>query len=215
MPRILAFPRGALDPELIDEAAALLDSGAVAIFPTETVYGIGAAIDRPEAVARVFAIKHRDPSQPLMAHCSNPSQLTQVTDRVPDIAARLIKCFWPGPLALIFRRAKSVPDVVTGSDPNIGVRMVAHPVAQNLIALLGRPIAATSANIHGEPHTADYERLNAEVVNAVDVALAAGICGSGRGSTVLDCTGEEPRLVRPGAVAIPELESVIGHALAR
>ncbi len=215
MPRVLTFDRGAVVPEHIDEAAELLACGAVAIFPTETVYGIGAAIDRPEAVARVFALKRRDPALPLMAHCSSPSQLAGLTDSVPEIARRLIQCFWPGPLALVFRSSGRVPAVVTGGNPTIGVRMVSHPVTQNLIARLGRPIAGTSANIHAEPDTAEFERLDGQLVASVDLALDAGVCGSGRASTVLDCTGEEPRLVRPGAVPVGELESVIGHALAR
>lgn len=215
MPLVLSFPRGAIDPEQIEQAAELLAEGAVAIFPTETVYGIGAAIDRPDAVARVFALKHRDPALPLMAHCSGPNQLALVAERIPEMALRLVQCFWPGPLALVLRRAAGLPGIVTGNAPTVGVRMVAHPVTQNLIARLGRPIAATSANYHAEPDTADFTRLDAGLLASVDLALDAGICGSGRASTVLDCTGEEPRLIRPGAVPIAELESVIGHTLAR
>ncbi|MFO7650296.1 MAG: L-threonylcarbamoyladenylate synthase [bacterium] len=215
MPLVLHFPRGAIDPDQIEQAAELLAGGAVAIFPTETVYGIGAAIDRPDAVARVFALKRRDPALPLMAHCSGPNQLALVTDRIPEIALRLVQCFWPGPLALVFRRAASLSGVVTGGAPTIGVRMVSHPVTQNLIARLGRPLAGTSANYHAEPDTADFTLLDAELVSTVDLALDAGICGSGRASTVLDCTGEEPRLIRPGAVPVAEIEPVIGHTLAR
>lgn len=215
MARIFEFPRGTIIPELIESAAELLAAGAVGVFPTETVYGIGAAIDRPEAVARVYSLKRRSVSQPLMAHCSSPTQVNALVSEIPDFARRLMQCFWPGPLALILRRSPDVADIVTGGTPTIGVRMVAHPVTQNLIARLGRPIAGTSANYHSEPDTASFARIDPGLIQSVDLALDAGVCGSGRASTVLDCTGEEPRLVRPGAVPVSELESVIGHALAR
>jgi L-threonylcarbamoyladenylate synthase len=198
-------------PELIQRAAAVLRAGGVAVFPTETVYGVGADIRDAAAVGRVFALKNRRPSQPLMAHCASPVQMLEYVDEVPEWAQPLISRFWPGPLALIFRSTDKVPPVVTSGGRTIGVRMVGHPVVRDLLEELGAPIAGTSANRSGEPATSRFDAINPKLLEQVDVALDAGICGSDLPSTVLDVTCDPPRVVRIGAVPVEAIEAVVGR----
>jgi L-threonylcarbamoyladenylate synthase len=198
-------------PESIQRAGAVLRAGGVAVFPTETVYGVGADIRNAEAVGRVFFLKHRKPSQPLMAHCASPVQMLEYVAEVPERVQSLISRFWPGPLALILRSTDKVPAVVTGGRRTIGIRMVEHPVARDLIEELGAPVAGTSANPHGEPATSRFDAISSELLGQVDVALDAGLCGRDVPSTVLDVTCDPPRVLRVGAVSVQEIEAVVGR----
>jgi len=198
-------------PESITQAARILRDGGVALFPTETVYGVGADIRCAESVGRVFALKKREPSQPLMAHCVSPVQMLDYVAEVPQWVQPLISRFWPGPLALIFRSSEKVPSVVTGGGQTIGIRMVGHPAVRDLLEELGAPIAGTSANLHGEPATSLFAAVSPALLGQVDVALDAGLCGRDIPSTVLDVTLKPPRIVRVGAVSVQEIEAVVGH----
>jgi L-threonylcarbamoyladenylate synthase len=183
------------------------------VFPTETVYGVGADIRCAEAVGRVFGLKKRELSQPLMAHCASPVQMLEYVADVPQWVQPLISRFWPGPLALILRSSEKVPPVVTGGGQTIGIRMVGHPVARDLLEELGAPIAGTSANLHGEPATSRFVAVSPALLEQVGVALDAGLCGSDVPSTVLDVTQRPPRVVRVGAVSVQDIEAVVGRVL--
>jgi L-threonylcarbamoyladenylate synthase len=198
-------------PESIIRAAAIIRAGGVAVFPTETVYGIGADIRCPEAVSRVFALKKRDPSQPLMVHCASFVQLHGYVVDIPHWVQPLVNRFWPGPLALVFRCSENVPPAVTGGGQTVGIRMVAHPAARDLLEELGAPIAGTSANLHGEPSTSLFGSVNPALLGQVDVALDAGLCGKDLPSTVLDVTCRPAHVVRVGAVSVQDVEAVIGR----
>uniref|UniRef100_A0A7C4GGX0 L-threonylcarbamoyladenylate synthase n=1 Tax=candidate division WOR-3 bacterium TaxID=2052148 RepID=A0A7C4GGX0_UNCW3 len=191
-------------------AARVIESGGVVIFPTETVYGIGADIANPTAVRRLFEVKGRDFRQPLMAHCSSLDQLAGIVCEVPVPARRLIHRFWPGPLALVLPRSPAIADVVVGGLDTIGVRMVADSFTCLLIENLGRPIAGSSANRSGRPATGSFSELDPGVIGDVDVAIDAGAAGSGQPSTVLDMAVSPPRVIRSGAVAVAEIEAVLG-----
>jgi L-threonylcarbamoyladenylate synthase len=198
-------------PDSIMQAARILRDGGVAVFPTETVYGVGADIRNPEAIGRVFAIKNREPSQPLMAHCASPVQMLDYVADVPQWVQPLMSRFWPGPLALIFRSSDRIPAVVTGGGRTIGVRVVGHPVVRDLLEELGAPIAGTSANLHGESATSRFDRVSPALLGRVDLALDAGLCGKDLPSTVLDVTVSPPRVVRVGAVSVQDIEAVVGR----
>jgi L-threonylcarbamoyladenylate synthase len=215
MPLVLKAEPPSYSPDTIQQAARILRDGGVAVFPTETVYGVGADIRNVDAARRVFGLKNRKPSQSLMAHCASSVQMFEYVAKVPEWAQPLINRFWPGPLAMIFRSTDKVPSVVTGGGRTIGIRMVGHPVARDLLEELGAPIAGTSANRHGEPATSRFAAVNPSLLEQVDVALDAGLCGSDVPSTVLDVTSDPPRLVRLGAVSVQAIEAVIGRVLAR
>jgi L-threonylcarbamoyladenylate synthase len=197
--------------EAITQAARILRDGGVAVFPTETVYGVGADIRCAESVGRVFALKQREPSQPLMAHCASPVQMLEYVAEVPQWVQLLINRFWPGPLALVLRSSEKVPSVVTGGAQTIGIRMVGHPVARDLLEELGAPIAGTSANLHGEPATSRFAAVCPALLGQVDVAVDAGRCGKDVPSTVLDATCRPPRVIRVGAVSVQDIEAVVGQ----
>jgi len=197
-------------PETTLLAAQALRAGAVIIFPTETVYGIGCDLRDEPAIRRLFAIKQRPPDMPLMAHCADWAQVTDWVQEIPDRARPLMARFWPGPLALVLKRGPNVPDTAVAGGRTIGIRLVANPVAAELIRHLGAPIAGTSANISSEPATADFRQLSPKLLAQVDIALDAGTAGLGQPSTVLDVTGDPPRLIRAGAVPVAEIEKILG-----
>jgi L-threonylcarbamoyladenylate synthase len=203
------------DPALIDRAARVLRQGGVVLFPTETVYGIGADIRLAAAVRRIFELKQRPEGQPLMAHVADDEQLASHIAEMPEMGQRLARAFWPGPLALVLRCGKAVPDEAVSGGRTVGVRMVAHPVARALIKRLGAPLAGTSANLHGEPATSRFEHIDPGLLAGADVALDCGTCGAGVASTVLDLTGDAPRLVRAGVVTVEQIEAVLGARVAR
>ncbi len=196
--------------EAVLQAVRTLKRGGLVIFPTETVYGIGADIRQPEAIKTIFAIKGRNFSQPLLIHCGNKSQLRMMVKEVPEWAEPLIDHFLPGPLALIFFRSEVVPDIVTASRETVGIRVVANGIFASICESLGAPLAGTSANKSGEPGTNDFAKIAPEVIGQVDLAINAGRSGSGRASTILDLTVEPPRIIRKGEIGKKEIERVLG-----
>ena len=194
----------------IDEAADLIRSGGVAAFPTETVYGLGADVFTPEAVAMIFELKGRPLFNPLIAHISDADMLGRLAKEIPDHARKLIDRFWPGPLTLVFPKKDDVPDIVTGGNPTVAVRMPAHPMALELIRKAGTPVAAPSANAFGKtsPTTAAHviDQLGKRGYKIVD----GGAARVGVESTVLSLVHERPRLLRPGGLSVEDIESVVG-----
>lgn len=191
-------------------AAEALRAGRVVAFPTETVYGLGADLFQPDAVAEIFRLKGRPLYNPLIAHVADKEQVDRLTARIPERGRRLMEAFWPGPLTLVFEKRPEVPDIVTAGNPTVAVRMPEHPLARNLIRQAGAPLAAPSANAFGKtsPTTARhvYDQLGGEGYLIVD----GGACRVGVESTVLSLTGPEPLLLRHGGVSREELEALIG-----
>lgn len=195
----------------LKEAAQFLNEDEVIAFPTETVYGLGANAKSDEAIAKIFTAKGRPSDNPLIVHISTVAQLHELTDHISEKAEQLISTFWPGPLTIIFpKKEHSVSELVTAGLDTVAVRMPDHPVALRLINAAGLPIAAPSANRSGKPSptTADhvFSDLNGRIAGIVD----GGMTGVGVESTVIDCTGETPIILRPGGVSREEIEAVIG-----
>lgn len=190
-------------------AVEALESGAAIGFPTETVYGLGADATNAAAVSRIFALKGRPPDHPLIVHLAGSDALDEWAAEVPDVAWRLAERFWPGPLTLILPRARSVLDVVTGGQATVGLRVPSHPVALALLAAFGRGIAAPSANRFGRVSPTTAAHVRAEFGPEVAVVLDGGECRVGLESTIVSVVGE-PLLLRPGGIALPDLEAVAG-----
>ncbi|MEW2521688.1 L-threonylcarbamoyladenylate synthase [Actinacidiphila alni] len=197
----------------IAKAAEVLRTGGLVALPTETVYGLGANAEDPAAVARIFAVKGRPPSHPLIVHLGSADHLDNWVEAVPAAARLLAKHFWPGPLTLVLRRGPRVPMEVTGGLETVAVRVPDHPVARALLTEFGGGAAAPSANRFGSvsPTTADHVR--AELGDAVDFVLDGGPCEVGVESTIVDATGEVPAILRPGGVTREDIEAVLGHAV--
>ncbi|MFE0329901.1 L-threonylcarbamoyladenylate synthase [Streptomyces sp. NPDC058960] len=198
----------------IEKAAEVLRAGGLVALPTETVYGLGANAEDPSAVARIFQVKGRPPSHPLIVHIGGAEQLDDWVQGVPSAARLLAERFWPGPLTLVLRRGRRVPLEATGGLETVAVRVPDHPAALALLSAFGGGVTAPSANRFGQvsPTTADHVR--AELGEAVDFVLDGGPCKVGVGSTIVDATGEIPSILRPGGVTREDLEAVLGHPLA-
>jgi L-threonylcarbamoyladenylate synthase len=205
-----AHPRRA-DEGAIAEAAAMLRSGRLVAFPTETVYGLGANASDDKAVAAVFAAKGRPQFNPLIVHLPGVVAAMMLV-RFDDRAQTLARKFWPGPLTLVLRRKDDCPiSLLAGAGlDTLAVRVPAHPIAQQLLAAAGIPLAAPSANRSGavSPTTADH--VAGSLGAAVDLILDGGACRVGIESTVIDLSSDRPTLLRPGGIAAEEIEAVIG-----
>ncbi len=191
-------------------AAECLRSGGLVGMPTETVYGLAASALQPQAVAAVFDVKRRPHFDPLIVHLSGIDQLPMVAKEIPERAYQLAERCWPGPLTMILPRTAEVPDLVTAGLPGTGVRIPAHPMARQLIAAAGFPLAAPSANLFGcmSPTTAEHVRDG--LGNSIDYVLDGGPCSIGVESTVISLMEEQPVLLRHGGLPLEELEQIIG-----
>ncbi|HEY5350766.1 MAG TPA: L-threonylcarbamoyladenylate synthase [Candidatus Lustribacter sp.] len=196
-------------PENLERAAALLRSGAVVAFPTETVYGLGANAFDARAVARIFEIKGRPTFDPLIVHVCGERMLETVVAGVPPLARRLIDTFWPGPLTLVLRKRDAVPDLVTAGLATVAVRMPAHPVAQTLIAAAGTPLAAPSANPFGYLSPTRAEHVAQMLGERVDLIVDGGPTAHGVESTIV-MLEPQPVLLRHGAIPAESIEALIG-----
>ena len=201
------------DPEAIAEAAVVIRSGGTVAFPTETVYGLGANGLDPAAVSGIFIAKGRPLRNPLILHVASTRQARRLVTAWPAAAERLAARFWPGPLTLILPRAPAVPDVVTAGLPGVALRMPSHPVALALIDRSGVPIAAPSANLSGRLSPTLAAHVLADLDGKIDIVLDGGPTNVGVESTILDLTGEQPVLLRPGGVTLEDLEHVLGKVL--
>jgi L-threonylcarbamoyladenylate synthase len=192
------------------EAAAILRRGGLVAFPTETVYGLGAAVNHPQAIQRLYAVKGRPVDNPLIVHLDSYQRLPAVAVAVPPAARRLAGKFWPGPLTMVLPKKATVPAEVSAGLPTVAVRVPAHPVALRLLELAGIPVAAPSANLSGRPSPTRGSHVVEDLDGLVEMILDAGPTGVGVESTVLDLTGETPRILRPGGVTREMLEGVFG-----
>ena len=198
------------------EAAAALATGELLAFPTETVYGLGARADDDAAVQRIYAAKGRPASHPLIVHAADAAQAQRFAADWPASARALADAFWPGPLTLIVRRAPGMAQAAAGGAPTIGLRVPAHPLAQALLreALrLGVPgVAAPSANRFGRVSATRAAHVLHEFGAALKV-LDGGECPGGIESTIVDCSGAEPALLRPGLLSRDRIEAALGAPL--
>ncbi|MFD3558132.1 L-threonylcarbamoyladenylate synthase [Streptomyces sp. NPDC058686] len=198
----------------IEKAAGVLRAGGLVALPTETVYGLGANAEDPAAVARIFQVKGRPPTHPLIVHLGGAEQLDDWVQDVPATARLLAEHFWPGPLTLVLRRGPRVPLEATGGLETVAVRVPDHPVALELLAAFGGGVTAPSANRFGSVSPTTAHHVRAELGDAVDFVLDGGACEVGVESTIVDATGDAPSILRPGGVTREDLEAVLGCPLA-
>lgn len=199
------------DVEAIRRAAEVIRAGGLVAFPTETVYGLGANALDAAAAARIFASKERPATNPLIVHIADVHEVLNVAAAWPETAAKLAAKFWPGPLTLVLPKNEAVPEIVTAGGPTVAVRWPAHRVAQALIRAAGVPIAAPSANRSTELSPTRADHVLKSLNGRIDVLLDGGACSGGIESTVVDATGDVPRILRPGLVTVPMLEAVVGR----
>lgn len=209
MTEVLKVDAARPDREAIARAADCLRRGGLVAFPTETVYGLGAhALDRA-AVARLFLAKGRPPTDPLIIHVASIEEAVDLVTGVPDAARTLAKRFWPGPLTLVLPRAAAVPVEVTAGLDTVAIRVPAHPVARALLEAARLPIAAPSANLFSRPSPTRAAHVLEDLNGRIDMVIDGGPTDVGVESTVLDLTRHPADVLRPGAVTIEALRTVI------
>ncbi|MBI5084135.1 MAG: threonylcarbamoyl-AMP synthase [Acidobacteria bacterium] len=194
----------------LERAAALIREGRLVAFPTETVYGLGANALDAAAVARIFLVKGRPSTSPLIVHVASVEMARELTSEWPEAAERLAGRHWPGPLTLVVPKREHVPEAVTAGLKTVGLRMPAHPMALELIRLSGVPIAAPSANLFMQLSPTSAEHVRAGLGQAVDMILDGGSTPVGIESTVVSLVGERPLLLRTGMISREEIEELVG-----
>lgn len=203
-----------VDPEEPDiteirKAASIIRKGGLVAFPTETVYGLGANALDGKAVDKIFRIKKRPSSDPIIVHISEMAQLDVVVKSVPELAHQLAERFWPGPLTMIMQRSDNIPPNVSAGLSTVAVRMPSHKVSVALIRESGVPIAAPSANIFSRPSSTKAQHIIDDFSDSVDMIIDGGDSTIGLESTVLDLTSDPPVLLRPGGTPMEALKQVI------
>jgi len=194
----------------IARAAHILRSGGLVAFPTETVYGLGADASSASAMAKLYAVKRRPADHPVIVHFASADAAFGWAREVPESARKLAKAFWPGPLTLVLKRSQKAHDFVTGGQDTVGLRLPSHPVARELLQLIGRGVAAPSANRFGRVSPTTAAHVRADLGADVDLVLEGGPTEVGIESTILDLSGAGPVLLRPGRISRQELEQVVG-----
>lgn len=197
-----------MTPE-IRKAAELLRAGGLVAFPTETVYGLGADASSSSAVARLYAVKGRPADHPVIVHFDSMQRALAWARDVPEQARTLAQRFWPGPLTLILKRSAKAGDFVTGGQDNVGLRVPSHPVARQLLQAFGGGVAAPSANRFGHVSPTTAAHVRADLGGEVDMVLEGGPSEVGIESTILDLSGGEAVLLRPGAITLRQLSEML------
>ena len=194
--------------ELI-KGAEIIKAGGLVAFPTETVYGLGANGLDPRAAEKIFEAKGRPKDNPLILHVSSVNEVANLVQSIPKNAEKLMNVFWPGPLTIILRRSDLVPDIITGGLDKVSIRMPNNPIALKLIELSQLPIAAPSANTSGKPSPTLASHVIEDLYGKVDLIIDGGDTGIGVESTVLDMSGDIPRILRPGGITIEDLREYL------
>lgn len=201
---------GADGEAAIAAAAAILRGGGLVAFPTETVYGLGADALDPHAVAGIYEAKGRPAFNPVIVHLADAEAARGLAAEWPASAERLARAFWPGPLTIVVPRGPAIPDIVTAGSGGVGLRVPAHPVALALLRAAGVPLAAPSANRSNELSPTRAAHVLASLDGRIDAVLDGGACDVGIESTVVDCTGPRPVILRPGQLSREAIAAVAG-----
>ena len=203
--------------DALARAASQLKDGNLIAFPTETVYGLGADAENEAAVARIYKVKGRPQNHPLIVHIGDWQLMGEWSEEIPDYAIDLARAFWPGPMTLILKRSELAKDFVTGNQDTVGIRVPNQTLALQLLTefskIGGKGIAAPSANRFGQVSPTTAEAVREEIgayLDANDSILDGGPCAVGVESTIIDCTGSNPRILRPGAITEAMIKEVTG-----
>jgi L-threonylcarbamoyladenylate synthase len=190
-------------------AARVIKAGGLAAFPTETVYGLGADIFNESAVGKIFPAKGRPADNPLIAHIGKTEQIGLLAGEITMSAQKFMTAFWPAPLTLVLPKAEKILFLVTAGLDTIGIRMPAHIQALEFLELCGTPVVAPSANLSGRPSPTTWQAVYEDLNGRIDCILQAEATEVGLESTVVDCTGDVPLVLRSGALTLEELQKII------
>jgi len=193
------------------EAQSLLKSGKLVAIPTETVYGLAANALNADAVIHIFETKNRPHFDPLIVHVGGMEQVDEVAAHIPEVAYLLMEALWPGPLTIVLQKHERVPHIVTSGLDTVGVRMPDHPLTLELLRSLNFPLAAPSANPFGYISPTSALHVAEQLGDRIPLILDGGECTIGVESTIIDCSGDTPTILRLGGTAVETIEEIIGH----
>jgi L-threonylcarbamoyladenylate synthase len=194
-------------PEAISQALSILRRGGLVALPTDTVYGVGSLAFNGKAVESIYAAKDRPIEKAIPILIGDPNDFDKVAVNIPDMARKLAARFWPGPLTLVVPKNLSLPDSVSATE-TVGVRMPDHPVAIAVLRAVG-PMAVTSANISGQPSPVSAEEVSAQLGGRIELIIDAGATPGGIPSTLVDCTSDEPKILRTGPLTLEDIQSAL------
>ena len=197
----------------LEEAGQVIRNGGLVLFPTETVYGLGANGLNSEAVKNIYVAKGRSSDNPLILHISDIEMLGKIAKDISDVEFKLMNAFWPGPFTIILNKTDAVPSVVAGGLDTVGIRMPSNEIAKNLIKYADVPIAAPSANISGRPSGTNVEDIDQELKDRVDYIIDGGECQIGVESTVVRVIDGIPHILRPGKITAEEIKEIAGSVI--
>ena len=192
------------NPEMKEAAEVILRGGVIA-FPTDTLYGLGASIRHKGALERIYEMKGRDPSKPILVLVPDIEVLSPFVAEISDAAKRFMDAFWPGPLTLVFRASEKMPRICLGGGDTIGIRMPDSPISRALLQEVNVPVTATSANRSGGPEPTSARIVAESIGDRVDLIVDGGPCRDSRPSTLIDVSGEKPKVLREGRISYETL----------
>ncbi|MBO0526160.1 threonylcarbamoyl-AMP synthase [Clostridium botulinum] len=206
--KVVRLDENNIDEHVISKAGNILRQGGLVVFPTETVYGLGAnALDK-DAVKKIFEAKGRPQDNPLIVHISKVKDIEKLVEEIPPIAQKLMDKFWPGPMTIILKKKDIIPNETSAGLDSIGIRIPSNKIAMELISMAGVPIAAPSANLSGKPSPTDLETCIEDLDGRVNMILGGDNSEVGVESTVIDCTINPPCILRPGGITLEMLKEV-------
>lgn len=208
-PRVARIDPLAPDPELIKRASDIIAGGGLVIYPTMSLYGLGADAEDPKAVEKIFEVKKREPENPVSILIADRLALDRYAKGVSDAAEKVMDRFWPGGITLVFRAKPGLPPILTAGTHTVGIRLPFHPVASALAKTAAAAITATSANLSGRPAAGRISDIGRDLTETADLVLDAGTLDTGPGSTILDVTCDPPKILRQGRVKAEDLQKVI------
>jgi len=212
MPMIIKINPENPEPEKIDEAVAILKSGGVIAFPTETFYGLGADARNEAAIDKIFGIKGRDFRNPILVVIGDVRHLEAFAEDIPAEAHKLWDRFWPGPLTIVFRAAPPVSPKLTAGSGKIGIRLTSHPIATAISKRLGGPVTATSANLSGAPECSSTAEVLSQLEGKLDGVVDGGQTPGGKGSTIVDATVSPVKVLREGVIPAALIQDTLATA---
>ncbi|MFP4478702.1 MAG: L-threonylcarbamoyladenylate synthase [Candidatus Izemoplasmatales bacterium] len=198
---------------IIRQSADVIKAGGLVVFPTETVYGIGANALSEDAAKKIYLVKGRPSDNPLIVHIGRQEDVYLYASQVSRDAQLLMEAFWPGPLTLVLRKTDRIPNEITGGLDTVAIRFPSNEIAQDIILSSGLPICAPSANISGTPSSTTFDHVFNDLNGKVDVIIDGGQSSGGLESTVLDMTGESPVILRPGSITKSMIEETLGKTV--
>lgn len=199
-----------IDIDVIEEFGEILKNGGTVIFPTETVYGLGANALDEKAASKIYTAKGRPSDNPLLVHIADIEDIKPLVLDIDEKAKVLMEKFWPGPLTIVFKKSNLIPNITSGGLDTVAIRFPSDKVARALIKSSGLPIAAPSANISGKPSPTKAQHIIDDMSGRVDGILIGGFCDFGVESTIVDVSGDYPLVLRPGAITLEMLRDALG-----